>query len=70
MNDNARAELAIKKLSTVYDEIGNLYEALVDDDRDAVSSSLSIIYNVLGDIKISHSSRPTINLAIIEGDGS
>jgi hypothetical protein len=70
MNDNARAELAIKKLSAVYDEIANLYEALVDDDGTAVSSSVLAINNALREIKSSWTSRPPVNLELRDGDGS
>jgi hypothetical protein len=70
MNDNARAELAIKKLSAVYDEIANLYEALVDDDGSAVSSSVLAINNALREIKSSWTSKPPVNLELRDGDGS
>jgi hypothetical protein len=70
MNDNARAELAIKKLSPVYDEIANLYEALVDEDSSAVSSSVLAITNALREIKSSWTSRPPVNLELRDGDGS
>lgn len=70
MNDNARAELAIKKLSAVYDEIANLYEALVDEDGSAVSSSVLAINNALREIKSSWTSRPPVNLELRDGDGS
>jgi hypothetical protein len=70
MNDNARAELAIKKLSAVYDEIANLYEALVDDDGSAVSSSVLAINNALREIKSSWMSKPPVNLELRDGDGS
>jgi hypothetical protein len=70
MNDNARAELAIKKLSAVYDEIANLYEALVDDDGSAVSSSVLAINNALREIKFSWMSKPPVNLELRDGDGS
>jgi hypothetical protein len=70
MNDNARAELAIKKLSSVYDEIANLYEALVDEDSSAVSSSVLAINNALREIKSSLMSKPPVNLELRDGDGS
>ncbi len=70
MNDNARAELAIKKLSAVYDEIANLYEALVDDDGSAVSSSVLAINNALREIKSSWTSKLPVNLELRDGDGS
>lgn len=69
MNDDQKAELAIKRLSSIYDEMACLYEAIVDEDDMAVRSSVLSISQQLAQINASPFKIQTVNPEV-DGDGS
>ncbi len=69
MNSDQRAEIAIKRLSSMYDEMACLYEAIVDEDDIAIKSAVASISQQLAQIKASPFNIQTVNPEV-DGDGS
>lgn len=69
MNSDQRAEIAIKRLSFMYDEMACLYEAIVDEDDAAIKYAVASISKQLAQIKASPFNIQTVNPEV-DGDGS
>ncbi len=69
MNSDQRAEIAIKRLSSIYDEMACLYEAIVDEDDISVKAAVASISQQLAEIKASPFNIQTVNPEA-DGDGS